>query len=92
MSHYYTPYPGQLSAENYVEFYKHESVLFENELPDLYSWKEKLMIFLSIHELECGPIFIHSTNLHIYKVNMKPKRADFISGDIGSELRGFLNP
>lgn len=40
MSHYYTPYPGQLSAENYVEFYKHESVLFENELPDLYSWKE----------------------------------------------------
>lgn len=39
--HYYAPYPGQISAENFVEFYEHESILFEDELPDLYSWEEE---------------------------------------------------
>jgi mannan endo-1,4-beta-mannosidase len=34
--HFYAPYPGQLSAENFVEFKTHPFVLFEDELPDLY--------------------------------------------------------
>lgn len=34
--HFYAPYPGQLSAENFIEFKNHPFVLFEDELPDLY--------------------------------------------------------
>ncbi len=34
--HFYVPYPGQVSAENFVEFKNHPFVLFEDELPDLY--------------------------------------------------------
>jgi mannan endo-1,4-beta-mannosidase len=34
--HFYAPYPGQLSAENFVEFKNHPFVLFEDELPNLY--------------------------------------------------------
>ena len=34
--HFYAPYPGQLSAENFVEFKNHPFVLFEDELPVLY--------------------------------------------------------
>lgn len=38
--HYYAPYPGQLSADNFIEFYRHKSILFEDELPDLYYFAE----------------------------------------------------
>ncbi|MDG5766566.1 glycosyl hydrolase [Balneolales bacterium ANBcel1] len=34
--HYYAPFPGQISAENFVEFHRHPVVLFENDLPDMY--------------------------------------------------------
>lgn len=34
--HFYAPYPGQLSAENFIEFKNHPFVLFEDELPNLY--------------------------------------------------------
>lgn len=39
-NHFYAPYPGQKSAPNFIEFYKDESILFEDELPDLYSPEE----------------------------------------------------
>lgn len=35
--HYYAPYPGQVSADNFVEFREHPFVWFEDDLPDLYS-------------------------------------------------------
>lgn len=34
--HYYAPYPGQKSAENFIEFREHPFVWFEDELPDMY--------------------------------------------------------
>jgi mannan endo-1,4-beta-mannosidase len=37
--HYYAPFPGHPSSENFVEFKNHPYVLFEDELPDLYGKK-----------------------------------------------------
>jgi mannan endo-1,4-beta-mannosidase len=37
--HYYAPFPGHPSAENFVEFKNHPYVWFEDDLPDLYSRK-----------------------------------------------------
>jgi mannan endo-1,4-beta-mannosidase len=34
--HFYVPYPGQASAEDFKTFYQSSEVLFENELPPLY--------------------------------------------------------
>jgi mannan endo-1,4-beta-mannosidase len=34
--HYYAPYPGQVSADDFVRFRNHPYVRFEDELPDLY--------------------------------------------------------
>lgn len=34
--HYYAPYAGQVSAEDFVDFYRHPLTLFEHGLPDLY--------------------------------------------------------
>jgi mannan endo-1,4-beta-mannosidase len=34
--HYYAPFPGHPSAENFREFRNHPFVLFEDKLPDLY--------------------------------------------------------
>jgi mannan endo-1,4-beta-mannosidase len=34
--HYYAPFPGHPSADNFIEFKNHPFVLFEDELPDLY--------------------------------------------------------
>lgn len=34
--HYYAPYPGQVSAEDFIRFRNHPYVRFEDELPDLY--------------------------------------------------------
>lgn len=35
--HYYAPFPGQASADNFVEFRNHPFVYFEDDLPDMYS-------------------------------------------------------
>jgi mannan endo-1,4-beta-mannosidase len=35
--HYYVPFPGHPSADNFIEFRNHPYVLFEDELPDLYN-------------------------------------------------------
>ena len=34
--HYYTPYPGQASAKDFVAFSRSERILFQNNLPNLY--------------------------------------------------------
>lgn len=34
--HYYAPYPGQLSADDFVTFYQHPKTLFSNDIPNLY--------------------------------------------------------
>lgn len=34
--HYFAPYPGHSSAENFVRFYEDPFTLFEEDLPDLY--------------------------------------------------------
>jgi mannan endo-1,4-beta-mannosidase len=34
--HYYAPYPGQVSADDFIRFRQHPFVLFEDDLPDLY--------------------------------------------------------
>lgn len=36
-NHYYAPYPGHPAERNFVEFRNHPFVLFEDDLPDLYS-------------------------------------------------------
>jgi len=35
-THYYAPFPGQVSAQNFIEFYKHPYTLFENVLKKIY--------------------------------------------------------
>ncbi len=35
-NHYYAPYPGQVSAEDFIRFQEHPFVLFEDDVPDLY--------------------------------------------------------
>ena len=34
--HYYAPYPGQLSADDFVTFYQHPKTLFSKDIPNLY--------------------------------------------------------
>ncbi len=34
--HYYAPFPGQVSADDFVEFRNHPAVLFEDDLPPMY--------------------------------------------------------
>lgn len=34
--HYYAPYPGQLSADDFVTFYEHPKTLFSKDIPNLY--------------------------------------------------------
>ena len=36
-NHYYAPFPGQKSADDFVKFRDHPFVLFEDDLPDMYS-------------------------------------------------------
>ena len=38
--HYYAPFPGQVSAEDFVNFGQTEFILLEDELPDMYRGKE----------------------------------------------------
>lgn len=35
-NHYYAPYPGQVSAEDFVKFYNHPKTLFISDIPSLY--------------------------------------------------------
>ena len=35
-NHYYAPYPGQVSAEDFTEFYKKPETLFCKDVPNLY--------------------------------------------------------
>jgi|AntRauMFilla1563_2_1112583.scaffolds.fasta_scaffold00501_5 mannan endo-1,4-beta-mannosidase len=39
--HYYAPYPGQLSADDFIKFKETEFILFEDELPNMYSLPAK---------------------------------------------------
>lgn len=41
---YYAPFPGQVSADDFVKFYTDEYVLFENDLPDMYHLQSKKQI------------------------------------------------
>ncbi len=34
--HHYAPYPGHISAPNFLEFYQHPATVFEKDMPDLY--------------------------------------------------------
>lgn len=34
--HYYAPYPGQLSADDFVTFYEHPRTMFSKDIPSLY--------------------------------------------------------
>jgi mannan endo-1,4-beta-mannosidase len=34
--HYFAPYPGHPSADDFVRFYEDPFTLFEDDLPDLY--------------------------------------------------------
>jgi len=36
-NHYYAPYPGHPSADDFIEFRNHRLIVFEDELPDLYT-------------------------------------------------------
>ena len=35
-NHYFAPYPGEASTDNFVEFYNKSNTYFENDLPDMY--------------------------------------------------------
>ena len=37
--HYYAPFPGQESADDFIKFYESEHILLEDELPELYKSK-----------------------------------------------------
>ncbi len=39
--HYYAPYPGQVSANDFIKFKETEFILFENELPSMYSLEKE---------------------------------------------------
>ena len=36
VTHFYAPYPGQISADDFVEFYKHPKTLFAADVNSLY--------------------------------------------------------
>lgn len=37
MTHYYAPYPGQISADDFVKFYNDSASLFLKDIPNMYS-------------------------------------------------------
>lgn len=37
-NHHYAPYPGHVSAEDFVDFRNHPVILFEDDLPDMYRY------------------------------------------------------
>lgn len=37
--HYYAPFSGQVSADDFIKFKETDFILFEDELPDMYSFK-----------------------------------------------------
>lgn len=44
-THYYAPFPGQVSVPNFMEFYRDPYTLFENDLKNIYKRKKVLGIF-----------------------------------------------
>ena len=40
-NHYYVPYPGQVSAKDFVEFSRNERIVFQDKLPNLYKKPRK---------------------------------------------------
>ena len=36
-AHYFAPFPGQISEQNFVKFYKNPKTLFINDISDLYN-------------------------------------------------------
>lgn len=44
-THYYAPFPGQVSVPNFLEFYQDPYTLFENDLKGIYKRKKFLGIF-----------------------------------------------
>lgn len=40
-NHYYAPYPGQVSAKDFVEFSRSERIVFQDKLPNLYKKPRK---------------------------------------------------
>ena len=36
-THFYAPFPGQISADDFIKFRKDGYILFENDLPDMYT-------------------------------------------------------
>ncbi len=41
-THYYAPFPGQVSVPNFQKFYDREYTLFESDLPELYQINESI--------------------------------------------------
>ena len=41
VNHYYAPYPGQVSADDFVKFYREPETLFVSDVKDLYKLKIK---------------------------------------------------
>ncbi|HEY8935012.1 MAG TPA: glycosyl hydrolase [Cyclobacteriaceae bacterium] len=35
--HHYAPYPGQLSANDFIDFYRDKKTIFENDIPNMYT-------------------------------------------------------
>ncbi|MFC6998851.1 glycoside hydrolase family 26 protein [Rufibacter roseus] len=44
-THYYAPFPGQVSVPNFLQFYRDPYTLFENDLKNIYQRKKFLGIF-----------------------------------------------
>ena len=43
-SHAYGPYPGDASADDFIQFYNDDFTLFESDLPDLYKMPEGVTV------------------------------------------------
>jgi mannan endo-1,4-beta-mannosidase len=39
-THYYAPFPGQVSEKDFIQFYNDPFTLFENDLKDIYKLKK----------------------------------------------------
>lgn len=39
-NHYYAPFPGHLSVEDFIRFYQHPKTLFSRDLQDIYNYKK----------------------------------------------------
>nr|WP_241749472.1 glycosyl hydrolase [Rufibacter sediminis] len=44
-THYYAPFPGQVSEQNFLQFYQHPYTLFEKDLKNIYKRRKFLGVF-----------------------------------------------